>query len=850
MRRLTSVLAAHALCAGFLFAQPNDPPASPRVIPTPQEITHRSGSFKLTAQTRIILSEHGRPEDRFAAQQINERLSELNGPTLKVSTEASIRKISPSYIFLGSPQSTLSKVFLRTRGLKIRAELQDEGYILDAGSDGIVILAETPRGRFYGVMSLLQMLGRDKKSIVVPLATLYDWPLQKIRGITDDISRGQVSTQENFKKIIRTLAHYKLNVYSPYIEDMFVFKKHPQIGKDRGALSPADVKELDVYAAKYHVELIPIFETLGHWENILAQPEYVKYAEFPGAHTVNVSDEGVYKMLDEMIGEMSMAFSSPYFNMAADESWDVGLGANKERVAQSDLATVHSEHYKRVVDILKKYKKKPLMYGDIILNNPMILEKIPKDIIIVDWQYGVSDRYSSPDVFRGAGFPYIVSPAVWNFTGPFPNYLNTFVNVQNFNRDGYLGGSQGILTSNWNDYGGETLRELNYYGYAWTAECAWQPLKADVGSFNKSFFAEFFGSEAAAAVARNIYALLGSPTNLYNWHELWRHPMLPLRASGTNYLWRVQSIESTMPLVEEQLVELERVATRNKDQVEYLRFLAEMNRWFASKLSVGEKVRKLTSALSPAADRDSVRRATLALLRDVAPQLTILKERFQKLWLTTNVPANLSLLLARYDQQTSYWQEKVAEVERGDLWVDPVIESQWIYHPRANPRKRDSSATQVPKAFFRKSFTLEQNPDNATLQLLGDTDAKLWLNGQELGEVFARSSLSLTVERQRIKTWDISPYLLVGKNVISVETTNYDPFGSAGLNVYSEIQTGNRSTLKVLSDSTWRVSDTVPNGWQTNVFADSSWIQATAKPYPLPVIRPNLKRGRSSWIER
>ncbi len=850
MRRLTSVLAAHTLCAGFLFAQPNDQPASPRIIPTPQEISLRNGSFKLTAQTRIILSEHGRPEDRFAAEQINERLGELKGPSLKISDEASIRKISPSYIFLGSPQSTLSKVFLRSRGLKIRTELQDEGYILDASSDGIVILAERPSGRFYGVMSLLQMLGRDKKSIVVPLTTLYDWPLQKIRGITDDISRGQVSTQENFKKIIRTLAHYKLNVYSPYLEDMFLFKKHPQIGKDRGALSPADVKELDVYAAKYHVELIPIFETLGHWENILAQPEYVKYAEFPGAHTVNVSDERVYKMLDEMIGEMSMAFSSQYFNMAADESWDVGLGASKERVAQSDLATVHAEHYKRVVDILRKYRKKPLMYGDIILNNPTILEKIPKDIIIVDWQYGVSDRYSSPDVFRSAGFPYIVSPAVWNFTGPFPNYLNTFVNVQNFNRDGYLGGSQGILTSNWNDYGGETLRELNYYGYAWTAECAWQPLKADVGSFNKNFFAEFFGSEAAAQVSRNIYALLGSPANLYNWHELWRHPMLPLRASGTNYLWRVQSIESTMPLVEEQLVELERVATRNKDQVEYLRFLAEMNRWFASKLRVGEKVRKLTSTLSPAADRDSVRMATLALLRGVAPQLAILKEHFQRLWLATNVPANLSLLLARYDQQAGYWQEKVAEVERGDLWVDPVIESQWIYHPRANPRKRDSSATQVPRAFFRKSFTLEQNPENATLQLLGDTDARLWLNGQELGEVFARSSLSLTVERQRIKTWDIRPYLLVGKNVISVESANYDTFGSAGLNVYSEIQTGNRSTIKVLSDSTWKVSDVVPGGWQTNVFEDSSWIQATAKPYPLPVIKPNLAGGRSSWIER
>ena len=98
------------------------------------------------------------------------------------------------------------------------------------------------------------------------------------------------------------LARYKLNVYSPYIEDMFAFTRHPLIGKGLGALTAKEVKELDAYARQYHVEMIPVFETLGHWENILAIPEYAGYGEFPGAHTLNVSDERVYKLLDEMIG--------------------------------------------------------------------------------------------------------------------------------------------------------------------------------------------------------------------------------------------------------------------------------------------------------------------------------------------------------------------------------------------------------------------------------------------------------------------------------------------------------------------------------------------------------------------
>ena len=92
------------------------------------------------------------------------------------------------------------------------------------------------------------------------------------------------------------------------------------------------------------MEIIPIFESLGHWENLLIKPAYQKYAEFPGAQSLNVSDEKIYLLLDELIKEVASTFKSQYFNMAADESWDVGLGASKHLVEKSDLATVHFNH--------------------------------------------------------------------------------------------------------------------------------------------------------------------------------------------------------------------------------------------------------------------------------------------------------------------------------------------------------------------------------------------------------------------------------------------------------------------------------------------------------------------------
>ncbi len=820
----------------------------PRIIPTPREVVSKDGLFKLTSQTRIILGEGATEEDGFAAEYLNTHLKEIRNAGLRVTREEALRGGATNAIIIASPKSTLTAGWLKERNQKLIPEMKREGYILSVAPDRIFIIADAARGRFYGVVSLVQLLEQRKRTLSVPCVEIRDWPQYGMRGITDDISRGQVSTLDNFKTIIRFLAAHKLNTYMLYMEDVFTFKRHPKIGKGRGALTAAEAKELDQYARKHHVELIPIFQTLGHWENILIQPEYVKYAEFPGAHTLNVSDEEVYKMLDEMIGEVAAAFSSQYFHMAADESWDVGLGANKERVAKSDLETVHAEHYKRIFDILKKYKKKPMMYGDIILNNPSILGKIPKDVIIVDWRYGASDKYTSPEVLRAAGFPFAVSPAVWTFTGPFPNYVNTMVNIRNFSRDGFLNGSIGLLTSNWNDHGGEALRELNYYGYAWTAECAWRPLDPDQRSFDDRFFRTFFGSEAAVSPAKTLYALLSNPYTQMHWFELWRHPMLPLRASPLNMWQRIQTIESTTPLVRSLIQETERYATRNKSHLAILEFVARLNTWFAQKVSLAEELKRaVRDTVLPMTD--SVRASFKLRGEKLVEELRSLKQEFRTLWLVTNRDANLQWLMMRYDRQAEYWLETLEELQRTGTITEPLIESQWIYHPLANSGKRDSAATQVPRAFFRKSFTLDQLPTTAKLQLIADTHAKLWINGAEVGEVMARRSLSLIVEHERIKSWNVTSLLKPGTNVIAVEVNNYNRFGSAGFNLYVELQSGSK-TKKILSDPNWRVSPTAPNGWRAVDFNDGSWESAARKEYPFPLVRPNYETGRLSWIEQ
>lgn len=812
--------------------------SGPGVVPTPREWQQTFSSFKITSQTRIILGKGTTAADEFATTFINEELKTMRDAPLRILAEQSIRRLSENFIYIGTPFSETGRSLLQKRAVRVLPAMKAEGYWLDVDSERVAILAETERGRFYGVMSLLQLMTRERRSVRVKGVSIRDWPQMNVRGISDDISRGQISTVENFKKIIRFLARYKLNTYCLYLEDVFAFTRHPNIGRGRGALSAQEVKELDRFARKHHVELVPIFQTLGHWENILSLPSYASLAEFPGAHTLNLADERIYVLLDELIREVAQAFSSPFFHIGADETADVGHGGSKQLVAKDGLPLTLLNHYKRIVALVRKQKKKPMMYGDMLLQNPDILYRLPKDITVVDWQYDALLDFPSVRVFRQAKVPCIVSPSIRNYTGPFPDYAGAIVNIRGLAEHGVRNGALGMLTSGWNDFGGEALRELNYYGYAWTAECAWAQNPAATSEFDSAFFTDFFGNEEAVRPAQLVFSLLSA--NRVVWHELWRHPMLP-SGSPSSLMTRVQNIQSALPLVQDLLSGLRSRAVNHPEQIEYLQFVADLTLWFARKAETAERLRVLGGD-SVSTRTDSLFRNGIRLCSDVVGQLDSLKARYRTLWLRTNRPEGLDLLLQRYDRQKAYWIEKRGELEQSIMWSEPTLASQWIFHPDASPFTSDTTAPQVPHATFQKEVFLSSTPRRATIQLVALTHGRLSINDSSVGEVSARPSLSLIVENQRILFRDVTTTLRSGRNIITVEAHAYYPGESAGVNVCGEVVVGD-SIITIQSDESWTVR-TTDNG------RNGQWQGALARPSPIIISRPDFRSGRASWIER
>ncbi|MBI4417469.1 MAG: hypothetical protein HY563_01750 [Ignavibacteriales bacterium] len=134
--------------------------------------------------------------------------------------------------------------------------------------------------------------------------------------------------------------------------------------------------------------------------------------------------------------------------------------------------------------------------------------------------------------------------------------------------------------------------------------------------------------------------------------------------------------------------------------------------------------------------------------------------------------------------------------------------------------------------------------------MIADTHAEIFVNGKPLGTLLARRSLSLTVEQDRVKRWDLTGFLQPGKNVLAVQAANYDHFASAGINVLGyRVEPGGIYRTLVL-DGKARVSTTSSEGWQRPEFDDRSWIPAVPKPYPALIAAPDFSQGRLSWIER
>src|SRR5712664_4798296 len=637
-------------------------PANLQIIPAPKQLIQSEGRFDAGHEARIVLADIRSAEDRFAAQDFAENMKQAAGLSLSIGNSAR-RTILIGQIDLPRIQQALKRAAVDSS-----QQLSDEGYILSAGLHEVVVAGKTAAGTFYGLQTLKQLIRGDTANAFIPGIRIVDWPSMRWRGVSDDISRGPVPTVDYIERQIRNEALFKLNMHSFYMEHTFGSASNPLIGPADGSLTPDEIHELVAYARRYHVELVPEQQTFGHLHKTLRLEKYAELAETPYGDVLSPQQPGSYKLIADWFKELNELFPGQFFHIGEDETFELGEGQSKEEAKAKGVGAVYFEHLNRVRDVLKPYNRRLMFWGDIALHHPDLIGNVPKDMIVMNWQYGATDDYTKYiKPFKDAGLDQFVCPGAHNWNQIFPNIEGASKNIANFVRDGQQAGALGMMNTTWDD-DGESLFESTWYPITLGAAASWQEGTLDFDKFDRDFDWAFFRADGDQFV-KVTHALGGIPTllNAGTTDELfWRDPFTTqFQNQARNMSERTSSMRLMAEHALDILIQNDKLARRNRATLSAMRLAAQRYDHLGRRMEVMKKFSdQYWDAYLNLGDRTKVRKlryytgAIYNNLREMGEELSILKEAYREQWLAENRPYWLDSVSARYDQMISVWLTK------------------------------------------------------------------------------------------------------------------------------------------------------------------------------------------------
>jgi hypothetical protein len=657
------VFVSIAIASAAAMSQEQHRVSSIQLIPQPRQITVKPDVFPLGKNARIVVADSRSADDRFAAEDCQRDVQETAKLAMKISKSGARNAILIGSLDLAAIQSALKRF-----GITAPPNLDDEGYVLAVNANEVLVAGKTAAGTFYGLQTLKQLVRGDGAAAFIPAVEIVDWPAMRWRGVSDDISRGPVPTVSYIKRQLRTFAAFKLNMHSFYMEQTFASGSNPLIGPAGGSLTPDEIRDLVAYARRYHIELVPEQQTFGHLHKALKLEKYNELAETPYGDVLSPQQPGSYKLIADWYRELNELFPGKFFHIGADETFELGEGQSREAAKARGVGAVYFEHLNRVREVLKPYDRRLMFWGDIALNHPDLIGSVPKDMVVMNWDYAAKEDYFSRiRPFKDAGLEQFVCPGVHNWNQIFPNLDAASKNIANFVRDGQASGALGMMNTSWDD-DGESLFEMTWYGIVLGAAASWQKNAADRDTFDDNFDWAFFRNEGdefteALRALGSVNSLLGIGTS----DELfWRDPFnSEFQKQARTLKSQIREMRLAVENADESLLRNESRARRNRSMIPVMRFAAQRFDHLGRRMQVVEKFSQdYWDAYLNLNDRRKVGRLRnywgniYNSLREMSEDLTILKEGYRKQWLAENRAYWLDSVLARYDQATLTWLNK------------------------------------------------------------------------------------------------------------------------------------------------------------------------------------------------
>ena len=300
-------------------------------------------------------------------------------------------------------QSYHSRPSLRS----VERPLPAEGYRIRIDADGQAdVSAADAAGRFYAAKTLKQ-LGKTKGPLEIE-----DWPAYRWRGIHLDESR-HLFGKETVKKLIRTMADFKLNVLHWHLVDDVGWRidvpGYPEVAKTGatrwarkgrnwlrdvtdGQYGPYcytadDIREILAVAKENFVTVVPEIEIPGHASHLLktCYPQFACDPKKPSGVFCLGNDEGL-KFLDAAVDYVADLFPGKFVHIGGDEVnrkvWSTCAKCRARARSEGLASTDELQNWvtKRFAARLAKKGKRIIGWDEIADG-----KDLPKDVAVMDW---------------------------------------------------------------------------------------------------------------------------------------------------------------------------------------------------------------------------------------------------------------------------------------------------------------------------------------------------------------------------------------------------------------------------------------------------------------------------------
>lgn len=442
-------------------------------------------------------------------------------------------------------------------------------YTLTIDIDGIAITGCDFEGVRDGVQTLRQLIRQN--GAVLPVLQIEDAPAYRIRGYYLDATRGRVPTLAWLKQWADKLCLYKYNQLQLYIEHTFAFDGMSETWRGSSPLTPADILEFDQYCANLGIELVPSVSTFGHQyvamrtQELRELGEFLEDADRPFSfiermrhHTLNVADDRAFAFSTQLVDSYLQLFRTKRFNICADETFDLGKGQSKQEAQRVGVATLYATYVGKLCEHLSQQGREPMFWGDIAIEMPEILETLPNNVTLLNWQYDPEATDEKIQLVAKAGAKQIVCPAVWGWNALLPRIDDAWNNIARIARYGVDCGAEGMLVTDWGDFGHVNDPRMAVPGMIFGAQYAWNPDGDSSGdTAENDLLARVSRVEYGDCSARFVALLRSASVQaVFTWRELVEYLELDDGAGNCN-----TDVAQTIPCLTERLANQETALT-------------------------------------------------------------------------------------------------------------------------------------------------------------------------------------------------------------------------------------------------------------------------------------------------